>query len=208
MAACYQDFYPFELMDDVFHTGMATNDPDDLQAGDALIVHGGADIHPSLYNKGRSRHSGAYNEPSRRDLIEWSLMQRAKELEMPILGICRGAQMLCALAGGYLYQHVDGHSGYHPVVTHDGKTILVNSIHHQMMAINETNHELIAWMPQPLSGVHFDVDTNVPVAIEPEFVYFPDVKGFAVQWHPEMMEDTCEANVYFMNFIRSKLSDL
>ena len=204
VSAIYSDGYPFDRMsfiDDFINT----SNPDDLEAGDILVVWGGADIHPALYNKGRSRYSGADTRPSRRDLIEWTLMQQAKKLGIPIIGVCRGAQMLCALEGGILAQHVENHSGYHDVVTNDNQIIKVNSIHHQMMVPTNTVHELVAWTPTPLSTVyHNDVGT-IEMEKEPEFIYFNDVKGFAVQWHPEMLMPTDDANVYLEKYIQAKL---
>lgn len=206
VSAIWADFHPFihiTKRDD--HIG--TIDPDDLRPDDILIVHGGADIHPSLYNKGRSSRSGAYELPSRRDLQEWNLMQRARELGVPIIGICRGGQMLCALAGGFLIQHVDNHGGRHLVVTNDGQSFQTNSIHHQMMYPFDVEHELVAWVPQQLSPRHLDVDTDIQMPCEPEFVYFPQVKGFAIQWHPEMMHEESPANQYVLNYIVNKCNN-
>ncbi len=200
----YEDYYPFDSLP-IFNSFITTQDPNDLREGDVLIIWGGADIHPSLYKKGRSRLSWAGEVPSHRDRIEWGLMQRAKELGIPIIGVCRGAQMLCALAGGYLIQHVNGHGGKHVVQTNDGQKFVTNSIHHQMMVPDRTNHELVAWTPAPLSDVYWDEDTPVARGIEPELIYFNDVKGFAVQWHPEMLDVQSTANQYFLNMIKERI---
>jgi gamma-glutamyl-gamma-aminobutyrate hydrolase PuuD len=184
-----------------------TSDPDTLQPNDILVVWGGGDIHPSLYDKGRSRFSGAYELPSKRDITEWNLMQRAKELDVPIIGVCRGAQMLCALAGGFLIQHVQNHGGRHMVVTNDNQSFPVNSIHHQMLYPFNIEHEMVAWCPTNLSDVHYDVDTDIPMPVEPEFVYFPQIKGFAIQWHPEMLAIEAAANQYVINFINQRVKE-
>jgi gamma-glutamyl-gamma-aminobutyrate hydrolase PuuD len=184
-----------------------TSDPDTLQPNDILVVWGGGDIHPSLYDKGRSRFSGAYELPSKRDITEWDLMQRAKELDVPIIGVCRGAQMLCALAGGFLIQHVQNHGGRHMVVTNDNQSFAVNSIHHQMLYPFNIEHEMVAWCPTNLSDVHYDVDTDIPMPVEPEFVYFPQIKGFAIQWHPEMLAIEAAANQYVINFINQRVKE-
>lgn len=204
MSACWDDFHPFDTLPFITDCDVA-HDPDDLRAGDILIVHGGADIHPSLYNKGRSRMSGAGHGPSQRDIIEWELMKRAVELGCPIIGICRGAQMLCALAGGYLIQHVNGHSGMHRVQTSTGAIIPVNSIHHQMMQPQGTPHELIAWAKTKLSDVYWDEDKQVDVDVEPEYVYFNEIKGFAPQWHPEMLDVEHPANRFILQHIKETL---
>jgi len=205
----YQEYHPFDTFE-VFKKFITSNNPADLRPGDVLLVWGGADIHPSFYNKKHSKMSMATKEPSRRDLIEWGMMQAAQELGIPIIGICRGAQMLCALAGGYLYQHVTGHGGTHIVRVKDAERgYITNSLHHQMLAIPETvDHEMLAWT-EKLSTMYYDEnDVLSPrnVALEPEFVYFPKVNGFAVQWHPEMMTANCEATHHIKKIFMEKVN--
>ena len=71
--------------------------------------------------------------------------------------------------------------------------------------------EMIAWLPTSISDVYYDVDENgndklITVPVEPEFVYFPKVNGFAIQWHPEMMSENTEANRYTLNFINERIN--
>lgn len=212
VSALYDDFYPFDQLWPNVET-VCINEPDDLQVGDVLIVWGGSDIHPSLYQHGMTSRSWAYpHGPSQRDRAEWAMMRTAKLLGVPIIGVCRGAQMLCALAGGSLVQHVDGHAGRnHLIQTTDGHFLQVNSIHHQMMNPENTNHVVIAKTPSPLTRTYnlmkAGKETNVERLFDgdPEFVYFPDVRGFAVQWHPEMMHADAEATIYVKKYIESKL---
>jgi putative glutamine amidotransferase len=200
----YDDIYPFNHMNVFTDTGYAF-EADELKRGDALIIWGGEDISPTLYNKEVSRFSGSGPQISTRDAVEWSLMKRAVELEIPIIGVCRGAQMLCALAGGHLLQHVDNHGGTHVVETPTGYEFVTNSIHHQMMYPFNVEHEMLASIKTPRSKYHFDVNESVPVPEEPEFVYFPKVKGFAVQWHPEAMDADCPATKYIFDQIEARL---
>ena len=204
VSALYAEWHPFDAIFDGYEM-VSFSDPDNLLAGDILIVHGGADISPSLYNKKVSRLTHASETPSRRDAMEWAMMQRAKELNIPIIGICRGAQMLCALAGGFLVQHVNNHGGYHMVVTHDEQKFVVNSLHHQMMYPFDVEHKMIAWTPSRRSDVYVDEDKQIEVPVEPEFVYFPQVKGFAIQWHPEMMSGVPESSEYIGKFIKDNV---
>lgn len=211
VSALYPDWYPFNVFwkdAECFFTER----PADLQPGDVLIVWGGGDIHPSLYGHNKSRQSGANGEhwtENKRDSIEWKLMLRAKELKLPILGICRGAQMLCALAGGTLMQHVDGHGGSnHLVRTFDGHMLETNSIHHQMMNPAGTKHKIVAAMVSNRSHKYHHVDGDTEVISvnafpkgEPEFIHFTAVNGFAVQWHPEMMDANAEASLYVKDYV-------
>ena len=204
VSAIYDDAFPFDQLDMVDES-IATSNPKDLKRGDILVSWGGADISPSLYNKYVGARTGARSYPSHRDKIEWELMRRAVELEVPIIGVCRGGQMLCALAGGFLIQHVEGHFGEHRATTKEGFEITVNSIHHQMMYPFEVDHELLASVPTPLSSIHLDVDTNVPLDLEPEYVYFNKIKGFAIQWHPEMMRREAAATQYVFDTIKERI---
>ena len=212
VSAYYSDHYPFAGFG-LFNELIATSDPNDLIPGDVLLVWGGADIYPGLYSKPASKQSMAGHRPSTRDQIEWSMMRRAKELGIPIIGICRGAQMLCALEGGYLIQHVTGHGGSHIVETFDGKKFKVNSLHHQMMVPRQAsgepiNHQIVAQIPRDelRSTVYVDGHEEVDHDQEPEFIYFPDVRGFAIQWHPEMMAENAEATQYIKEFIHERLA--
>lgn len=203
VSALYPDFHPFYALD--IEGKACVDKPEELKEGDILIVHGGGDIHPSLYGKKVSRSYVDPKGPSRRDNMEWALMQRAVELKIPILGICRGAQMLCAVAGGYLIQHVNNHGGHHEVTTNDGKTFDTNSIHHQMMQPKGTDHELVAWTTHKQSDVYIGEDGEEEVDHEPEFVYFNAIKGFAFQWHPEAMGEKSPANQYILNYIKERI---
>lgn len=204
VSVLYADYHPWDMHWPDAQTVTSTN-PYDLSQGDILVVHGGADISPSLYNKAKSNRTWADDRPSTRDNIEWTMMQAAKAKGIPIIGICRGAQMLCALAGGYLIQHVNGHGGNHIVTTVDGQEFTTNSIHHQMMYPFDVKHELLAWSKEKKSDIYYDVNEKVNVEVESEFVYFPEIKGFAIQWHPEMMSSSSDATEYVINAINSRI---
>lgn len=194
-SAVYPSYYPFDEMD-LFDDFAGAKEPSDLEEGGALVVWGGGDISPSLYKKDVSKYTGAQATLSHRDFCEWKLMHRAKSLEMPIIGICRGAQMLCALAGGFLIQDVTNHTRSHAVETKEGNKFIVSSLHHQMMNPFGVDHENIAWSANKLSDHYMDVDERVEMPNEPEFVWFPRLKGIAIQWHPEFMPVESHANAY------------
>lgn len=202
-SALYQSFYPFLEMD-LFSDYKAVKRPDELDTDDCLVVWGGGDISPSLYKREVSPYTHANKKLSLRDFQEWELMKQAKKLGIPIIGICRGAQMQCALAGGFLIQDVTGHGRSHPVVTQDGETFTVSSLHHQMLNPFETDHVIIAKSARPISDHYIDVKESVTMPCEPEFVWFPKDKGVAIQWHPEFMDVNCLANQY----VKKKIQEL
>lgn len=170
----------------------------------AVVIWGGEDISPSLYGQQPNRHTHALSTLSKRDKIETDVCHAAIQCGVPIIGVCRGAQLLCALAGGTLVQHVDGHHNDHKIVTSDGRTMTTSSIHHQMMLIGKTDHELIAWSAENQSSRYLgEEDTPIDMTTEPEIVYFPKIKGLAIQGHPEFMERGSEF-VKYCNELVSK----
>lgn len=71
---------------------------------DGLVLAGGVDIDPSLYGAVREPHTEAPRPD--RDAGELALLQAAIEVDLPILGICRGMELMCVAAGGALIQHL------------------------------------------------------------------------------------------------------
>lgn len=193
-SALYSNCYPF----DEFYPEsefLTVAKPEQLEAPGILIIWGGGDIHPSIYGKPNlGSHVG--QQESARDLTEVALFKRAIEIQMPVIGICRGAQLGCALAGGILIQDFPGHEHSHPIETNDGRKMGTSSLHHQVMFPWRIKHELIAWDARP-NDYH-------PIFIEsidefdlirwssyrydvPEIVYFPAIRCLAIQGHPEFM---------------------
>lgn len=168
---------------------------------DAFVLWGGTDIHPSYYGAAAHRYNQAGFHPSDRDVWEWNAMKLCKAKGIPIIGVCRGAQFMCAFTGGKLIQHISGHSnGSHNVITTDGDKFAVTTCHHQMLDLRGTNHELLAWTPEPLSRV-YQGETELDVVNkdgfkEPEIVYFPDIKGIAIQGHPEWAPESSKFVAY------------
>lgn len=175
--------------------------------GDVLIIWGGADIHPSLYNRPNvASHVGI--KPSVRDIVEVGLMEKAVDIGIMTLGVCRGAQLACALAGGVLAQDVDAHGWNHDItLTATGEKIETSSVHHQMMVPVAVPHELIAISTAKMSahyaGLNEAEQAYVDKFGEPEIVYFPKQKFLAVQGHPEFMDEDCKFNVLMREYVNN-----
>jgi putative glutamine amidotransferase len=88
-----------------------TQDPDELlERIDGLILSGGADVDPASY--GTEPDPATIAPMPDRDRFEAALTRRAVELDMPVLGICRGMQMLNVAFGGTLIQHLPDRYGH------------------------------------------------------------------------------------------------
>ena len=196
-SALYNDAFPLDIWYPQAEV-VCVIKPEDLTTSGFLVVWGGEDIHPSLYRRPiMGAHVG--KDPSRRDVSEWNLMQRAISLGLPILGICRGAQMACAAAGGILIQDVSGHGSGHAIKTVEGDIMFTSSMHHQMMFLKDTKHTLVAWSHPQRSDVFTGLNKEEESyfdGIEPEVVLFPTIKCLAVQGHPEWLDAKCPFNQY------------
>lgn len=173
----------------------------------ALVIWGGEDIATSLYGETGGKWTDATRKLSQRDQEEVTACLAAIDNGIPIIGVCRGAQLLCALAGGKLVQHVSNHNrGDHKIRTWDHKTLVTSSLHHQMMwpYVKDVNFRLLAWSEGHLSGTYaFDNETVVRTISkpEPEVVWFPAIKGLAIQGHPEFMEKNDEFVQYCIDLV-------
>ena len=137
-----------------------------FEKGDILIFEGGTDINPEIYGEKPGKYT--QRPDSGRDNIEIDAFNLARDENIPMIGICRGAQLFTALLGGKLIQHVNGHMGNHEITTKGGKILVSSSCHHQMM-VPPREHELLAIANQQ----------------DPEVVFYPQAKALAIQGHPE-----------------------
>ena len=135
---------------------------------DGLCIPGGPDIHPSLY--GHEPHQQLGPTDAELDAFERALVVEAVERGIPLLGICRGAQMINVAAGGTLHQHlpacVDGALAHrqeidigrvtHPVRLAPGSALdaalgggvpEVNSLHHRAVDRLGEGLRAVAWAP-------------------------------------------------------------
>lgn len=162
-----------------------------IEDADLVLYMGGGDISPSFYNETYNGRTWMYD----RDVEEAKVFTKARELNIPQIGICRGAQLLCALSGGKLVQHLEHPSG-HRLICNDGDEIVVNSIHHQLMfpyTMDPKDYEVLAYA-EGLSNIHYngnkgemDLPKKDGVIIEPEICQFNNTKALGFQCHPEMI---------------------
>lgn len=180
---------PFNLFDKTVSVHRAS----DMKEQDAvLLLHGGADISPSIYNQKNNNHCFAPNTPSDRDLLEMAFVNQAVKMNIPIIGICRGAQLLCALDGGTLIQHIDGHTGSaHTIVDcNTGEYYKSNSCHHQMMVPRKDNNSnILAACTTETHGID-ENNKEIKIKFVPEIIYFPDLQGLGIQGHPEWIPES------------------
>ena len=180
--------------------------PDVCTDYDGLILGGGNDIDPAYYGEDID---GAVNFDPQRDTAEFKLAKAFIDAKKPIMGVCRGHQLLNVVFGGTLYQNIENakeHSSFsdydltHTVTAKEntfitelyGESFTVNSIHHQAVKKVGDGLEVImtASDGKTIEGLKHK---TLPI--------------FSVQWHPERMccsqkrDDTIDGQIIFEYFI-------
>lgn len=164
-------------------------DPEAADRASHLLLPGGGDITPAFF--GQTNH-GSRNVDTELDILQFQFLSRFVAQKKPVLGICKGLQLINVHFGGDVTQHIDtadahkwtGHDQFHYVYRCDlsrrdffyqlyGNSALVNSAHHQ--AINRPGEGLI-----PVCRAGDNVIEGLSHASLPIL---------AVQWHPERMPD-------------------
>lgn len=165
---------------------------DNLKDADVVIFGGGSDIDPATYGE---EPSGRTYPNKIRESQEKADFREGLKLGKKFFGICRGHQLLCAMAGGKLIQDVQGHGGDHYIMTFDEVRCKTNSIHHQMInpytIKNPSDYRILAWSDKRRSGRYVGAKDK-PVLLpwdfrEIEAIIFPKINAFGVQYHPEML---------------------
>jgi putative glutamine amidotransferase len=173
------------------------NRPDEVEQCDGLLLTGGGDIHPKAFGK-IDGAAQTKDVDERRDNFEFIVIERALARKMPVLGICRGMQVLNVYYGGTLYLDLascgysrhhedDGKENRHAIAIQEQSMLAaiigknsgdVNSFHHQGveragkgLAVNARSDDGV------IEGMEWADKNEAPFLL-------------AVQWHPERMKDT------------------
>jgi putative glutamine amidotransferase len=171
---------------------------------DGLLLTGGGDIDPAAY--GARPHPRTGRVSRQRDQAELDLLRAALAGGLPVLGICRGLQVLNIALGGTLHQHLadlagpggdachtppPGTFGSHPVRVAPGSTlaqVLGSEGKEQVLTVPTAHHQAIDRLGDGLHATAWAADGVIEAAeLPPGSGYHPFV--VAVQWHPEAGED-------------------
>jgi putative glutamine amidotransferase len=168
-------------------------EPDEaLDVLDALVLAGGADVDPGSY--GAEPHRCTTGTRPERDAAEIPLARRALERDLPLLGICRGMQLIDVACGGTLIQHLPddfGHGDHrrslgsfddadHDVRLTDG-SLAARAAGETLHATKSHHHQGVATVGEGLVATGWSVLDDLVEAVEA-----PDRRyALGVQWHPE-----------------------
>ncbi len=165
---------------------------EDIRKCSGIVLSGGVDTHPSFYKNSRTDYPYAPEAfIEERDRFEMDIFRLSQQMELPLLAICRGMQLVNVCLGGTLIQDLEeaGKSNHRKQNKQDGthqiilekdsflypNTAFVNSAHHQGLDVVAEALRITAWSEE---GVPEAVERKV-IADAPYFL--------GVQWHPERL---------------------
>jgi putative glutamine amidotransferase len=185
---------------------------------DGVIFTGGADIDPSLYNQENIYNDKFENMKSDliRDEYEIKLLKSAMKLNKPVLGICRGCQLINVYFNGTLYQDID--SEYETDINHLGKLdskdkkihkININSnselfkiYNEEIIEVNSFHHQAINKVGDSLKVIAKSRD-GIIESIE----YTGEQWILGLQYHPEMLFESDKEQLKIFSYF-SKISNI
>ena len=173
------------------HLHIADSDPravaEVLEGIHAVILLGGPDVHPEFYGMeiGYPREGQHWPDGDRRQI---ELVVRCREKKIPLLGICRGHQVINVAYGGTLIQDMEGHESptllddhrfsRHQVVL-EGENSLSRAGFGREFTVSSAHHQSIERLAEGLRVIASSPDGTI------EAVEDPQAPIVGVQWHPE-----------------------
>jgi len=158
---------------------------------DGLMLAGGVDVEPSRY--AATPHPSVQEARPDRDALELALAEVTRELDTPVLGVCRGMQVMAVAAGGTLEQHLPdmvGHDRHSPAPgvygTHSVRTVqgtMVSAVLGQEVDVPSYHHQSVASHPDYVPAA-WAPDGTLEAMERPASRF-----RLAVQWHPEAGPD-------------------
>ena len=170
-----------------------------LDEMDAFIFQGGSDIAPESYGEAQIIE-GKWPGDAHRDRYELSIMDYAIKNDKPVLGICRGMQLINVYFGGTLYQDISIQSksalvhrdavrydSIHHKIRFTGESIL-SSLYKDIIdpSVNSVHHQGVKEIGENLRVLAVSAEDEMIEALE--FTEASPGKVFGVQWHPEFSD--------------------
>ena len=166
-----------------------TSDTEELCRCDALLLPGGGDITPAFF--GEQNH-GSRNIDTELDILQLRAFELALHRRIPILGICKGMQILNVGLGGTVIQDLapaaarrhqyDGGDRYHTAVNTENSWLF--RLYGEKMTVNSAHHQALGRLGTDLNVVQICPEDGCIEAVAHEFL---PVLG--VQWHPERIDE-------------------
>lgn len=212
---------------EVIKLGYKLNNLHEIEQCDGIILSGGEDVHPSLYNRPEFLNLCNPNfMDERRDEFEWKLCEYIFKNQLPVLGICRGLQLVNVFLGGTLIpdlptagkenhsKYFEGKDRYHNIeIIHDSELSKITNI--VFGDVNSAHHQSADIIAKPLK-INALSDDRVVEGLEFDSAHPTDSNSVAerslshylmlVQWHPERIINAEQNNFSYkirQNFVEN-----
>ena len=159
-----------------------------LETCDGLFVPGGCDIDPKNYNE---EINGSIEPIDFIDDLDIFYIKEFYKAHKPILGICRGIQIINVCFGGSLHQDIKEHKDVFHDVTVDKNSFVYDLYKQETLSVNSYHHQVIKQLGDGLRPIAHSKEGYIE-AIQGDNIY-------AVQWHPELYD----ANRFINYFIKN-----
>ena len=176
---------------------------------DGLILSGGGDVDPEAFGGGA--HETLFGVDPDRDRVEFNLVRWAVAEDKPVLGICRGIQVMYVALGGSLYLDTSQIGGArkhayfpnyrrdylaHPVAVEE-ESLLARSVGAPIFKVNSLHHQAIRQPAPSLRVVARSPDGVIEAVERPDLTF-----ALGVQWHPECLPRSRAARQLFHTFVQ------
>ena len=157
---------------------------------DGIVLSGGADVDPAIHSPGEDPSLSKF-EPGR-DEHELEILNGAIENDVPVLGICRGIQVINVHAEGTLFQDIPDHANikkpyderHHKVRFEPGS--ILSGIYGSEIEVNSLHHQAIKKTGEGIKAVGWSTEGEATEEVI-EAIEVDNKRILAVQWHPELL---------------------
>lgn len=157
-----------------------------------VLIPGGPDIDPAYYDEPNRLVETTSPE---RDWLESGIVDKALLDKKPLMGICRGHQMIAVMAGGTLYQDISVEAGVHPHRSYHAVDVRHSKVFRALFnssfgVVNSYHHQAVRDVPKGWKAIAHGRDGII------ESISNPNYPVISVQWHPELLYDKASQQLF------------